>query len=155
MAVISRRSLTKSKYQIAVHGANPGDRPVPHIHIYLDDDTHPFSKFNFEISLCDILCRDEINLIRMKDKNTGTDIKNRDKCSWDRYTKLRDYFEDRLSSVPVRPGSFKDNLDAIIWNYNMESGSGNYIKEYIEQHGMTVLPKYKEYIDNNNINKLL
>ena len=152
MAVISRRVLNKNKYQVVIHGTNSGDRPNPHVHIYLDDDTRPFSKFNFEISLCDILCHDEINLVRMKDKKKGLDIRNRDKCSWNNYRKLHDEFEDWLFNKPSKPGTFKDNLDAIIWYYNNESvGTNNYIKEYIKEHGLKVLPKYKEYVENNNI----
>jgi len=153
MAVISRKALTKKKYQVVIHGTNSGDRPYPHIHIYLDNDDRPYSKFNFEVSLCDILCHDEINLIRMKDKRKDLDIKNKEKCSWDGYRKLHDEFEDWLFDRPSRPGSYKDNLDSIIWNYNIESGkdTNNYIKDYMRSHGWKVLPKYKEYIDRNDI----
>lgn len=152
MAVISRKSLTKNKYKVVIHGTDSGDRPNPHIHIYLDDDVRPFSKFNFEISLCDILCYDEINLIRMKDKKKDLDIRNRDKCSWDNYHKLHDEFEDWLFSKPDNIGQFKDNLDAIVWYYNRESQqSNNYIRDYIENYGLEVLPKYKSYIEDNGV----
>lgn len=153
MATIDRNALTKNKYKIAIHGIDASDRPNPHIHIYMSDDVRPFSKFNFEISLCDILCKDEINLIKMKDKKKDININNRDKCSWKGYHRLHDEFEDWLFSKSKYPGEFKDNLDAIVWNYNHEcTGSVNYVKEYIKEQGWKVLPKYKYYVDNNDQN---
>ena len=64
MATISRDvKLGKNRYKIAVHGTLSGDRKNPHIHIYLSTDNRLYNKFNFEISIVDILCYDEINLI--------------------------------------------------------------------------------------------
>lgn len=65
MASIGYPVLNKTKYLIAFHGTYAGDREKPHIHIYLNVDRRPFSKFNFEIALDEILCYDEINLLRM------------------------------------------------------------------------------------------
>lgn len=152
MATIARNaSLWKSKYKIACHGTNSSDRPNPHIHIYLADDKRPFNKFNFEVSICDILCKDEINLIKMRDEKNGIKKNNRKICSWNGYQKLKNDFEDWLFNREVEiPGNFMDNLDACIYWYNQESeGTGNPIKEYIEERGWKVLPKYKKYIDGN------
>ena len=38
-------------YKIAVHGASTTDRPIPHFHIYLNNDANPYLQFNFAISL--------------------------------------------------------------------------------------------------------
>lgn len=150
MATISKAvDFNGTLYRIAVHGPGTKDRENPHVHIYLSSDRDPYNKFNFEISLCDILCKDEINLIKMRDEKKHIKKNNRSMCSWNGYAKLRNAFEDWLWSKPTRPGEFKDNLDAIIWNYNNEGHSSNDIKEYIESRGWKVLPKYKEYIERN------
>ena len=123
MASIGYPILNKTNHYIALHGKNAGDRERPHIHIYLENDKRPFNKFNFEIALDEILCYDEINLIRMKDISKKIDYTDRQKCSWDGYTKLYNDFEDWLfsSNVEIR-GDYIDNLDAIIYFYNQESG---------------------------------
>ena len=151
MATIGWPRLNKTDYRIAVHGPGSKDRENPHVHIYLAKDKDPFNRFNFEISLCDILCKDEINLIKMRDEKNGIKKNNRDKCSWDGYQKLKNDFEDWLFNRKVEiPGNFIDNLDACIYWYNQEcDGSDNPIKDYIEEHGWKVLPKYKKYIEGN------
>ena len=153
MATIGWLRLNKTDYRIAVHGPGSKDRENPHVHIYLAKDKDPFNRFNFEISLCDILCKDEINLIKMRDEKNHIKKNNRSICSWTGYTKLRNEFEDWLFDKPARPGKYKDNLDSIIWNYNNENGrsSKNSLKDYIESRGWKVLPKYKEYINRNDI----
>lgn len=153
MATIGKPVLNKEKRIVAIHGVNSGDRPYPHIHIYLASDKFPYNEFNFEISLIDILCKDEINLVRMRDKKTRKLINNKDKCSWEGYSKLRDDFEDWLFGVSTFPGDFIDNIDAIIWNYNNES---EYAKEqnallgYIRSQGMKVLENYKKYFNSSD-----
>ena len=62
MATFGAERWGNDTYKIAVHGASTKDRPTPHIHIYLAND-QSYKLFNFEISLIDILCNDEINLI--------------------------------------------------------------------------------------------
>ena len=145
MASIGYPILNKTNHYIALHGTNAGDRERPHIHIYLANDKRPFDKFNFEIALDEILCYDEINLIRMKDISKNIDYTHRQKCSWDGYTKLYNYFEDWLfsSNVEIR-GDYIDNLDAIIYFYNEENHNKT-LWDYIEEHGLKVLNKYKHY----------
>ena len=157
MASIGRPILNKIHYHIVLHGTYAGDRERPHIHIYLKEDKRPFSKFNFEIALDEILCYDEINLITMRDKSKHIDIKNRNKCSWDGYFKLRDDFEDWLFSdnVEIR-GGFKDNLDAIIYFYNQEcdnTNNSNPLLEYIKNKGMKIQNKFINYFSEDDINK--
>ena len=92
-------------FRVAVHGTAAGDRDVPHIHIYLSNDKKPYNKFNFEVSLVDILCYDEVNLIFQRDEKTGKRISNRNKCSWEGYKKIADGFEDWLEQKPTTPES--------------------------------------------------
>lgn len=141
--------LGKDRYSIAIHGPSSKDRENPHIHIYLTGD-NSLKKFNFEISLVDLLTTGEPILIRQTDK-TGKkkiDIKNRDKCSWDLYSKIKYDFEDWLEAKHKKlPQTFKDNLDSIIWNYNneWEKKLDNYLLQYIQNHNKTILPEYHKY----------
>ena len=157
MASIGYPVLNKTNHLIALHGTNAGDRQRPHVHIYLTGDKRPFSKFNFEIALDEILCYDEINLLRMRDKSKRIDFKNRNKCSWDGYMILKDDFEDWLFSKDVEiRGDFIDNLDAIIYWYNQESDStnnSNPLLEYIKNKGMKIQDKFRKYFSEEDINK--
>lgn len=134
----------KDRFKVAIHGSSYGDRENPHIHICLENDKMPFNKFNFELSLVDILCYDEINLIYQRDAKNGIKRTNRNKCSLDGYFKLKEDFEDWLFSKSSKRGDFKDNLDAIIYFYNEENHNKT-LWEYIEEHGLKVLDKYKKY----------
>ena len=66
------------------------------------------------------------------------------KCSWNGYFKLKEDFEDWLFSKSSKRGDFKDNLDAIIYFYNEENHNKT-LWDYIEEHGLKVLNKYKHY----------
>lgn len=150
MATISKAERWgKDSYRIATHGTAAGDRETPHVHIYLSNDTKPYNQFNFEISLVDILCYDEINLIYQRDRKSNKLITNRLKCSWTGYKQIRDGFEDWLFAKSKMPGEFKDNLDALIWSYNNESNelTENPLKDYMDSRGLKVLDKYKHYFE--------
>ena len=154
MATIDKNvQLGKDNYKITVHGASSKDRENPHIHIYAVNDK-TLKKFNFEISLTDILCKDEINLIRQTDKlsKKQINIKIKDKCSWIGYSEIKydfeDWLEDKHKSLPR---AFKNNLDAVICNYNNESPGENYILDYIKERGWKILPQYKKYFDDETI----
>ena len=156
MATIGHPVLDKKEPLIMVHGTNTGDRQRPHVHICLNDDVRPFNKFNFEIALGEILCYDELNLIRMSDKNNSIDKKNRSLCSWNGYNKLKNEFEDWLYQKSNKRGEFIDNLDALIYFYNEESTNThqqNPLLKYIQDHGMKVLDKYKKYFSEEDIKK--
>lgn len=142
----------KWQYRVAIHGADTKDRPYPHIHIYDANDSKPGLTFNFEVSLIDILCKDEINLVAQKDyrKRKRLYISNKSKCSWEGYSDILDNFEDWLMDKSNRPGEFKDNLDFLIWSYNDETLSETKaLQKYIEEQGLKILHKYQWYIDNN------
>ena len=137
----------KMLYKIAIHVASSKDRNYPHIHIY-DFKDLSLKKFNFEISLVDILCYDEINLIAQIDKYNNIKHMHRKSCTWEGYRKLYNGFEDWLFSNKVeKRGEYIDNLDAIIWACIEEGKSiaDNFILYYIKEHGMKVLNKYKKY----------
>lgn len=157
MATISKNEMWGNEhYKIAVHGPESSDRPNPHIHIYLANDHLPYNKFNFEISLTDILCNDEINLIYQRDVKTHKLITHRDKCTWIGYRKIKENFEEWLYSNKVKfPGEYIDNLDAIIWNYNNENDYRiqNPLLQYISEHGLKILNKYKKYFSEEDIDK--
>ena len=158
MASIGRPILNEMYCYIALHGTYAGDRERPHVHIYLAGDKRPFSKFNFEIALDEILCYGEINLLRMRDKSKHIDFKNRSKCSWDGYFKLRDDFEDWLFSTPELRGDFIDNLDAIIYFYNQEcdnTNNSNPLLEYIKNKGMKIQDKFRHYFSEDDISKYI
>lgn len=153
MASISQPVLNRTKYNIVLHGADSGDRETPNIHIYLYGDVRPFSKFNFEISLTDIVCYDELNLVKQDDGNRHIRRNNRSKCSWDGYTKLKHDFEDWLFFVkPLNP-NFKNHLHAIIWTYNNESTSKgtNALKTYCKEKGLKILDKYMDLVEDSYI----
>lgn len=147
--VVKAIKWDKEYYRVALHGPATKDRPYPHVHIYLSKDSYPYKKFNFEISLVDLLCYDEINLICQQDKSKGIDKRNRSKCSWNGYRKIRDGFEDWLFDKPSRPGEFIDNLHVIIHDYNEEApiGDDNPLMEYIKDQGKKILPKYLKYFN--------
>ena len=156
MATIGHPVLDKKERLIMVHGTNAGDRQRPHVHICLNDDVRPFNKFNFEIALDEILCYNELNLIRMSDKNNGIDKKKRSLCSRNGYNKLKNEFEDWLYQKSNKRGEFIDNFDALIYFYNEESTNThqqNPLLKYIQDHGMKVLNKYKKYFSEEDIKK--
>lgn len=139
--------LGKNSYRIALHGVAAGDRPYPHIHIYLKNDHYPWSKFNFEISLVDLLCNDELNLVCQIDKSRGINRKNRNKCDWTGYRNLEYDFEDWLYSKCNKPGNFIDNLDFLIYTYNEENNEKDSLQNYIKTHGKKILPKFLKYFN--------
>ena len=146
----------KELYTIAIHGPNSKDREYPHIHIHLTKDNSQ-KIFCFEISLMDIVCDDEINIIRQLDKTKKKkiDIKNRNNCSWEGYSDILDGFEEWLEKPYKRfDGQYKNNLDALIGTYNFEGSldeTVNSFLEYIKKQNKKVLPKYKYLFSDEDI----
>lgn len=127
---------------ISIHGADSKDREYPHIHIRLSNDNSG-KQFNFEVSLVDILSDDEPILIRQTDR-TGRkkiDIRNRARCSWDGYTKMRNDFEEWLEKPNHMP-SFKNNLEALVYYYDFESQRNGSLLKYMSEHNRKVCSKY-------------
>ena len=112
MATIDKTvNVSNNTYRIALHGTAVGDRPYPHFHIYLANDIFPYNRFNIEISLIDLLCYDELNIVAMQYKERNINIKNRNRCSWSGYKKLHDRIEDWLEEPCTGlPGNFQNNL---------------------------------------------
>ena len=152
MATFGTEKWGNNTYKIAVHGASTKDRPIPHIHIYLNNDAN-YKLFNFEISFVDILCKDEINLIYQYDRANHIRNTNRNNCSWNGYADILKGFKKFLFSQPIlgRFGTFKDNLERAIYEWNRETDfakteqGGNPLKEYLDSKGITILEKYKGY----------
>lgn len=139
--------LGKNSYRVALHGVAAGDRLYPHIHIYLKNDHYPWKKFNFEISLIDIICHNEINLVCQIDRARGINRKNRNQCSWTGYVDFKYDFEGWLYSECNKPGNFIDNLDFLIYTYNEENNEKDSLQNYIKDHGLTILPEFKKYFE--------
>lgn len=148
MATFGKPRWDKTDYRISVHGPASKDRETPHIHIYLlKDDNH--TNFNFEVSLVDILCNDEINLIYQLDRKNNIMRTHRRECSWDGYSNLYKNFKKFLTTNQ-NLGSYRNcenGLKAAIEAYNNESNSnGNALKDYLDKKGLMVLPKYISYL---------
>jgi hypothetical protein len=155
MATFGTERWGNNTYRIAVHGASTKDRPIPHIHIYLNQDVQPYKQFNFEISLVDILCKDEINLIFQMDRKNNIKNTNRVDCTWTGYADIYYGIKTFLSSPSKskKYGMFIDNLDRAIYEWNRETdfikteNGGNPLKEYLDEKGLTVLPQYMKYFE--------
>ena len=147
MATFGKPKWGQNLYKISVHGPATSDRKTPHIHIYLLNDTK-LSTFNFEISLVDILCKDEINLIYQIDRKNNIVRTHRRDCSWEGYASIYRGFKEFLTSNQ-NLGLYKNcenGLMASIEAYNNESNSlGNALKEYLDNKGLKVLQKYAKY----------
>ena len=146
MAQIGKNvKLDNGLYDMAVHGTNAGDRPYPHMHIY---KTRGNKTFDFEISLVDLLCDDELNLISMKDKSSNINRRNRNICSWEGYRIFKKDFEDWLEDDVKRPGGdeFENNIDYAIWAYDDESGGDEEtfspFLDYIRKQGKKIHSEY-------------
>lgn len=143
-------------YKAAVHGASTKDRPFPHIHIYYDIERNfENPAFNFEISIADLVSKDEINLIYQKDNKHNLKNTHRDKCSWEGYSKLLKGFKEFLFQKPTgkKDSVFKDYLEKAIHQWNSETLTNyeelgrNPMKEYLDTHNIEILDKYKEYFE--------
>lgn len=125
MSTFGREKWGKHTYKIAVHGASTNDRPNPHIHIYYENEKNTvYPQFNFEISLVDILTKDEINLIYQVDKSRNIYISNRISTTQTGYADILKGFKEFLFSTPKpnkRTGTFIDNLDRAIHEWNRET----------------------------------
>ena len=158
MATFGQEKWGKNTYKMAIHGASTKDRETPHIHIYYANDTnlvHP--QFNFEISLLDILTKDEINIIFQLDKSKHIARTNRRDCNWQGYRDLYNGFKSFLFSKPTpskKGGDFIDNLDRAIHEWNRETDLNGYenlgknpLKDYIEGRNLEILPQYQKYFE--------
>lgn len=156
MATFGEEKWGNNTYKISIHGAMSADRPTPHIHIYYKQEKNTRNPvFNFEISLIDILCKDEINLIYQRDKDKNIERTNRAECGWKGYDDIKSGFKVFLFSTPKpsKFGTFKDNLERAIYEWNRESdysatqNGENTLNKYFKEHGLVVLPKYSSYLE--------
>lgn len=158
MATFGVRKWGRDTYKIAVHGASTKDRPTPHFHIYLNNDTEPYSLFNIEISFVDLFCRGEIVPIFIIDRQHNIKKTNRNECSWQGYRDIYEGVYNFLFNEPCKPskfGTFRDNIERAIYEWNRETdyvkteNGGNPLKEYFDEKGLTVLPKFQKYFQSD------
>ena len=153
MVTIGMQQWGDRMYKIQLHGLSAKGDETPHIHIYLKDDAFK-TRFNFEISLIDILSKDKINLMSQLDSERHIQRTSRKKCSWDGYDYILEGLKTYLFGAVQLP-SYRslcaDNLDVAIYAWNTETdvlkmqNGGNPLKEWLDSHGVEVLPKYQLY----------
>lgn len=148
-ATIGKPRWNEVDYRIAVHGSVPQVEDSPCIHIYLlADISH--DKFDFAVSLVDILCKDEVNLISQTDVAKNVIRTNEYECSWEGYESIYEGLKTFLSDRSfIRPyASCENGLHASITAYNAESNSrSNALKDYLDKQGLIVLPQYAKYLN--------
>ena len=155
MATFGNIKANNNSYRIAIHGPATNDRPMPHIHIYLSQDKFPYPLFNFEISLVDLVCKDEIVLVAQIDRAKNIRRTNKDDCSWIGYRELYNSFKDFLSQPPMKKiykGRALNNLQVAIMEWDNENNDNvddneSLMKKFIESKGYTILPKYLPYFE--------
>lgn len=155
MATFGRINDGKELYKIAIHGPASKDRPMPHIHIYLNKDVFPYPLFNFEVSLVDLVCKDEINLVAQLDKENNIKRTNRSECSWQGYRELYKRFQEFLRQKPMKKGYknvAQNNLQVAIMEWDTENNDNmedneSLMKKFIESRGFKILPKYLPYFE--------
>jgi len=149
MATFGKPRWGEIDYKVAIHSPIIKEREIPHIHIYqLNDPYH--NMFDFEISLIDILCKDEINLIYQLDRSKNIMRTHRDECSWKGYSNIYKGLVEFLSTNQnIKQYNYCENgLKASIEAYNAESNSrDNALKEYLVENDLTILPKYEKYLE--------
>jgi len=156
MATVGTPTIDNEQFKIVIRGSANNDRETPHVHIYLRSDVPAGRTFNFEVSLIDILTKNQINLVKQLDfrsRNNRIDKRNRTECSWDNYTSLLQGFDDFLKSAPV--GKYKrsypnarTNLELMTHIWNAESNDDtvdNPLGKYIQERKLEVLPEYRKY----------
>ena len=147
MATVGWPIIDKVEYKLSIHGVNTRDRPIPHIHLDRADDPER-KNFKFEISLVDLLETGEPVLVLQKDRARHINRTNKKECNWNGYKKLHDGVLAYLESDPEddAPRGSRSNLESFIKFWNKESGTDpNCLAEYIKEHGVTVLEKYRIY----------
>ena len=148
-ATIGKPRWGEVDYRIAVHDPVSQVEDSPCIHIYLLSDIN-HDKFDFVVSLVDILCKDEVNLIRQTDVAKNVIRTNEYECSWEGYESLYEGLKTFLSDKStIRPyASCENGLHASIAAYNAESNSrGNALKDFLDKQGLIVLPRYAKYLN--------
>lgn len=148
-ATIGKPRWGEVDYRIAVHGSVSQVEDSPCVHIYLlSDISH--DKFDFVVSMVDILCKDEVNLIRQTDEAKNVIRANENECSWEGYESIYEGLMTFLSDKStIRPyASCENGLHASIAAYNAESNSrGNALKEYLDGRDLSILPQYAKYLN--------
>jgi len=125
---------------------------IPHFHVGIQKDGCCESEF--EVSIIDILAKDELKLLRQRDwRDPQNELFRRGRsCSWDGYEPLKAALFAYLKSPSdwVCDGKVcKTKLENVLklWDEeNTLSGKDrNILERYLKRHRVSVLPGYEEY----------
>lgn len=161
MATFGRINADNQLYRIAIHGPASGDRPMPHIHIYLANDHAPYTNFNFEVSLVDLVCYDKIVLVAQTDRSKNIRRTNKNECTWSGYKDLYNEFRKFLFSKPMKKlykNIAQNNLQVAIMEWDNENNDNmddnqSLMKTFIESKGFNILPSYLPFFEYDNNDK--
>lgn len=104
------------------------------------------------------MCKDEINLVYQRDKDKNIEHTNRIECDWKGYDDIKSGFKAFLFSThkPSKFGTFKDNLERAIYEWNRESDftatqNGKNILKIFLQKKLVALPQYQSYLEDYDV----
>lgn len=139
--------------RLFVHPHLAGDLPFPHLHILYDNPR----RFDFVVSLTDIVSTGRIQLYQQIDADRHLRIKNPKKTSWRQYESVREALAKFLfESKPVRR-EYKSGLECALGIYNWEANqtSDNPFLDYCQEHGIAILPQYAEVVASSSADTTL
>jgi len=147
------------KCRTFIRGPEYDDGREPHFHITFAN--HEGDDFRFEISLIDILAKDELNLVAMRDsRDPEGEIVHliKDECSWKGYEDLREGVRAYLAEEETDSMRFlrkgDTHLHSIVrawdWENHDEGICGYVLDDYLRQNGISVLPKYAQLMKDSH-----
>ena len=145
ISTIGWPSLAGGKYRIAIRSMAADERSIPHFHVY-SAELPLGADFEFEISLLDLLEKDELNLIYQKDlRNVKNQILESDpsKCSWNGYETMRDELRDFLAQKSeddiCYPGM--THLEMMIRRWDCENNDSDRVCDLVNMERLSDVAK--------------
>lgn len=147
------------KCRTYIRGSEFENGREPHFHLTLADRGD--QDFKFEISLIDILAKDEVNLVAMRDsRDPEHEIVHqlKDECSWEGYEDLRGGIRAYLAEDETDPMRFirkgDTHLHSIVrawdWENHCDHILGYVLDDYLRQNDIRVLPKYAQIMKDSH-----
>ena len=136
--------------RLYVHIRYAGDLPFPHLHILYDNPR----RFDFVVSLTDIVSTGRIQLYQQIDADRHLRIKNPKKTSWRQYESVREALAKFLFEPAPKPiRGYKSGLECALGVYNWEAyqTSDNPFLDYCQAHGIAILPQYAEVVASSRV----
>lgn len=157
MATIGTMNSNGTKYTLTVHGDPSYDRQTsPHMHAIakIKWKGKDNAVFNLEISLIDILVKNQLTILRIKIGNKV--IVNSQTTDWSGYSQLKKDLEKYLFTGPVKYFGIEllNNLHLCIWQWNNEFDNAltrqgvNVMRLFLESKGIQPLDSYQAYLTN-------